>query len=420
VAKTRLLSNFLRAYMEFTRDTESPDAFHFWSCATVIGAATRRQVLFDMAFFRIYPNLFTFLVGPSGARKSVAAEIAMELGESIGIKKFADRITGAKLAEDLANTNYKRINPKTNEVTITSPMMIYASELGVFLGADAYKSGTISDLTDLYDCRPKWTKSTKMHGTNEVIAPYITMLAGTTPQTLKDVIPYNAIGQGFTSRVCFVWGPGRRKRVPVPEWGPGQDFMKKSLIEDLSHIAELEGKFRFSQEGRTTYDKYYMSRPEAEEEFEDERLRGYSSRKDIYLIKLGMILSLARNDSLILEKEDMDGAAEVLNWMDQGLPNVFAAIGRSAISEDVVRVLKQIEQATLKLGFATHSEILKRNYHQLNASEFAIVIETLRQSDAIEEILTRSPANKVMKVYKFISAEPLTRIVNTPKPAKEE
>src|SRR3990167_5225044 len=154
----RNLNNWLKAWMEFTRDTESPDAYHFWVGATLISSMTKRQVYVDMNFFRIYPNLYTILVGPSGARKSAAADLGMATAEAVGIKKFSDKITGAALIRDLSEASEKRVDEKKGEVELCSPIMIYASELGVFMGPDAYGSGVIADLTDLYGCPNKWEK----------------------------------------------------------------------------------------------------------------------------------------------------------------------------------------------------------------------------------------------------------------------
>ena len=52
----RQLGNWVRAYMEYTLDTESPDNYHFWTAITILGAITKRQVWLDMNMFKVYPN----------------------------------------------------------------------------------------------------------------------------------------------------------------------------------------------------------------------------------------------------------------------------------------------------------------------------------------------------------------------------
>src|SRR5258706_15425508 len=176
----RNLSNWLRAYMEFTRDTESPDAYHFWSAATIIGAASKRQVYLNLNYFQIYPNMYTIIVGPSGARKSAAVALVSKIAEKAAIRKFSDKVTAAALIKDLSEATEKHVIGTT--VELTSPVFIYSSELGVFMGPDAYGSGVISDLTDLYDCPGKWEKKTVARGAETIMGPFVSMLAATTPQ----------------------------------------------------------------------------------------------------------------------------------------------------------------------------------------------------------------------------------------------
>ena len=404
----RQLNNWLKAWMEFTRDTESPDAYHFWTGATLVSSMTKRQVYVDMNFFRVYPNLYTILVGPSGARKSAAADLGIAIAETVGIRKFSDKITGAALIRDLSEASEKRVDEKKGEVELCSPIMIYASELGVFMGPDAYGSGVIADLTDLYGCPNKWEKKTISRDSEMVVAPYVTMLAASTPQTLKDVIPTGAVGQGFTSRILFIWAGGRRKRVPIPNWGVEHEAIRRNLIHDLGEIGKVRGIFKFSPQGLNEYQRHYLNRPEPEDEFEDERLRGYSSRKDIHTLKLAQILSLSDGDSLVITEREILGAIDAIHWLDTGLANVFAGHGHTASSEDTVRVFRQVEAGTARLGWISRTELMKRNFSNLNAHEFAIVIQTLTESGAIAEDVTTIKGN-VEKVYKVLDRDFIKR-----------
>ena len=287
--------------------------------------------------------------------------------------------------------------------------MIYASELGVFMGPDAYGSGVIADLTDLYDCPNKWEKKTISRDSEMVVAPYVTMLAASTPQTLKDVIPTGAVGQGFTSRILFIWAGGRRKRVPIPNWGVEHERIKRELIHDLGEISKVRGIFKFSSQGLLEYQRNYLSRLEPEDEFEDERLRGYSSRKDIHTLKLAQIMSLSDGDSLTITEKEIEGAVDAIRWLDVGLPSVFSGHGGSANFDDVVRVFKQIESGTNKLGSINHAELLKRNYYALNAQDFGLVLQTLRESGAIEEMVSNE-RGKMEKKYKVLDKSFIKRV----------
>jgi len=401
----RNLDNWLRAYMEYTLDTESPSCYHYWTGCSLIAAITRRQICLNFNMFKIYPNIYVILVGPAGGRKSIATGIGMALAENAGIRKFSDKITAAALIKDLSNAIEKKISVTENggqEVEIVSPVMIYASELGVFLGHDAYGSGVIADLTDLYDCPTRWEKKTISREAETVQGPFINFLAASTTQTLKDVLPQGAVGQGFTSRILFVWGSGRRQRVPIPTWSTGHEMLQKNLVADLKHIGNLKGTFQFSDDGFKAYKKFYMEHPEPEEEYDDERLRGYGSRKDIHILKLAQIHSLADKDPLIITEVDIAKAIEAVVWLDEGLPNVFAGHGTATNSQDVIRVFRQIEAATARFGYVSYPELLKRNYSYCNAQEFASVLDTLMQSNAVTETIAKDPkTGKIAKIFRI-------------------
>jgi hypothetical protein len=422
MATGRNLRHWLKAYIEFTNETESPDCYHFWVGATLISAATKRQICINMNQFRIFPNLYVILVGPSGARKSIATGIGMGIAEKVGIRKFSDKITGAALIKDLSGATEKFVDQAKGEVQLCSPIMIYASELGVFLGSDAYGSGVIADLTDLYDCPSKWEKKTISRDAETVTQPFVSMLAASTPQTLKDTVPTGAVGQGFTSRIIFVWGGGRRKRVPIPPWGVEYEMLQTNLVADLKHISTLRGQFVFSDDGFKAYKDHYMAHPEPEEEYEDERFRGYASRKDIHTLKLAQIMSLAYKDELVLTAEDIKGAIDAIAWLDKGFPNIFEGHGKAANSGDVARVFRQIEIATKRFGFLPHSELVKRNYAHLNSQELAMVLQTLSDAKAVREGLTKSGRGGALeKSYQAIDPDFLAKMVSPmPRSMKDE
>lgn len=406
----RNLKNWLKAYMEFTAETESPASFHYWTGATIVSAALKRNVYLDMKQFKVYPNIYVILVGPSGARKSTATAIGMEIVRQVGIRKFSDKITGAALIRDLSKAQEKKITATNNggvtsgaEIEFVSPMLIYASELGVFLGHDAYGSGVITDLTDLYDCGPEWQKTTVSRGDEIVPGPYVTMLAASTPQTLKDTIPASAVGQGFTSRIFFVWGDKRRKRVPIPIWGAGQQMLKNNLIADLKQIMKVRGEFAFTPESLKMYTEFYDKALEPEEEYEDERLRNYASRKHIHALKIAQICSVAERDDLLITPNDWISAMDAIKWIDKGLGNVFAGHGAATNSQDVIRVFRQIEAATISRGYISYPELLKRNYSYLTLQDFASVINTLLEMHAVQEAVAHDPTTqKLGKLYRMI------------------
>src|SRR3990167_3036356 len=195
---------------------------------------------------------------------------------------------------------------------------------------------------------------------------------------------------------------------PIPNWGVEHEAIRRNLIHDLGEIGKVRGIFKFSPQGLNEYQRHYLNRPEPEDEFEDERLRGYSSRKDIHTLKLAQILSLSDGDSLVITEREILGAIDAIHWLDTGLANVFAGHGNTASSEDTVRVFRQVEAGTARLGWISRTELMKRNFSNLNAHEFAIVIQTLTESGAIAEEGTTIKGH-MEKVYKVLDRDFIKR-----------
>jgi hypothetical protein len=220
----------------------------------------------------------------------------------------------------------------------------------------------------------------------------------------------------------FIWGGGRRKRVPIPPWGTEYEMLRANLIKDLETISTVRGEFKFSKDGLAFYQKFYMEHPEPEDEFEDERLRGYASRRDTHMLKLAMILSLADKDELVLTEEDLRRSLEAIKWMEDGLPHVFAGHGASSNSQDTVRVWRQIETATKSMGYISHSELVRRNFANLSAVDLSRVLDTLKQGGAVDSLVTKDPrTSRYETLYKALDAQFIKAGIQIkPKHLKEE
>src|SRR4029077_7001818 len=89
------------------------------------------------------------------------------------------------------------LQESTDKETKISYGLILASELSVFLGADAIKSGMIPILTDLYDSKDNWEYKTRIRGRETIPHVTISMLGASTMDWIKTSIPIEAIGGGF-------------------------------------------------------------------------------------------------------------------------------------------------------------------------------------------------------------------------------
>src|SRR2546427_12238432 len=62
----REAGNWVAAYMEYTKESESPDAYHVWTALSSLASVARRNIWLDQGIYLLYPNLYVALVGPPG------------------------------------------------------------------------------------------------------------------------------------------------------------------------------------------------------------------------------------------------------------------------------------------------------------------------------------------------------------------
>ena len=90
---------FIDLYMHMIGRSEVPRRFHFWSAMSLLAAcvADRVWVKADIAT-KIYPNLYVFLVGPSGSGKEQAIKVVLKLvaEQQSKVNPYAGKMTGPK------------------------------------------------------------------------------------------------------------------------------------------------------------------------------------------------------------------------------------------------------------------------------------------------------------------------------------
>lgn len=313
----------------------------------------------------IYPNQYIVLVGPSGrARKGEPLNIARTFMEDLGLPIASQSITREQLIRVMANNQTSFMNK--SRFVIQSPVNIIANELTVFTGQNNIK--LLGDLTDMYDSQDKWSYETK-HG--EVNKDYITgvfvnILASTAPDWIPSILPQEAVGGGWTSRVVFVVETKKGKIIGDPEINPVDKKLEDALKRDLQEIHKLIGEFQFTPDARQAYVEWYENaEQQADQGFlpvADAKFEGYASRRATHIKKLGMCLSASRGSDLLINKEDFQRSLKLLEVTEKKMSNAFKGMGRSDLADITEKVLSFIRMR----GTVRRSVVLKVLYGDLD------------------------------------------------------
>jgi len=371
MADRLLPGSWIKAYLAYTAESESPEDYHLWTAVSVISGALKRNVFFDMGYFLLYPNMYIVLVGPPGrCKKSTAMRIGRDILKGVPDTKFtADSTTREKLIINLTQAH------KDGK----SPMTAHSTEFATMLTSSGMDM--VVFLTDIFDCPPSWEHDTKSGGKNTIKGPFLTLLGATTPDWISRAMPLDTIGVGLTSRIIFVHQDTPREADAIPRLTDAQRKLQELLISDLIAISTLSGQYVLSEEAYPQYNAWYKARIENPNPSGDPRLAGYYERKPMHLLKLAIIVAASKHDSLIISLEDMNEAMDMLEKIEARMPRVFAGVGRNTLHADKEAILESIMASPTGM---TMGELLAKFNYSVRKDELIEIIDTLMIIGAVK------------------------------------
>lgn len=356
----RNFPDWIAAYLDYTKFSEAPTKFHFWTAVSVIAGALRRRVWIDQGYFQWIPNFYIVFVSPPGiVSKSTTADIGMSLLRAVpGVKFGPNSLTWQSLTKNLGEST-EGIEMPDGEIYPMSAITIVAGELGSLLNFEDREM--IDVFVDLWDGRKGlWHRQTKMSGEDKIQNPFVNIIGCTTPAWVKRNFDRYLLGGGFTSRTIFVYGSEKRQLEAYPgdriaNLGPDFEATKLKLIQDLEQIAQMLGNFSLTpaakEWGRAWYAKHYDRYKSTDPN--DEGMTSFLARKQTQMHKLGMVLSAAKRSNMLIDEKDLEFADKILDSVEHDLPEVFGRIAERDEVQDAVAIVqilavrKRVERSAL-------------------------------------------------------------------------
>jgi len=392
----RQLDDWLTAYLQYTDRSEPPLSYHTWVGISMIGAALQRRVYLRWGFDTIFPNMYVVLVGPSGkCRKGTAMNIGKDILKDVGIAMTSESVTREALIRAMRRSMDSFMDPDTGALTYHCSLLAMSDELSVFLGQNDLKF--LADLTDWFDAHKEWTYETKGQGTDNLQNVCFSLLGATAPDWITSILPEEAIGGGFTSRIIFIVEHQKGKIVPNPTLTEEEQQLRESLLADLEHIATLAGEMLFSPEAAEWYEAWYEEQErntlEGHPPITDPTFAGYCERRSTHLRKLAMVLSISRSDERTVEVRDFEKALTLLQHAEEKMPEAFTGLGKSPYSELTDKIMKYIKNS----GETRRTTTMFAFYRDVDPQVMKIVEDTLEQMGVVKIILDGGD-----KIYKWI------------------
>lgn len=334
---------WLDTYLRFTKCSEAPEVYHYWVALTIISAVLKRRVYKDRGHFETFPNLYTFLVGPSGTRKSAAIKIGGSLLEGkrgrAGAQDPPHLVKSFRTPELFISELATYCNQNQPAET---PFLIMADEAASFFRRAKYAVDMIPILIKFYDCETD-DSGTIARSIEEVKDPYGTMLCGVIPEILVDIMPRESAAGGFASRIIWVYSEDTSRCEPHPELSA--DFMPElhdKLVHDLNEMSKLSGEMRLTKSAYSWFTRWYGGIRREVADTIDMRYMGYMNRKGETVYKLAMLLCIAESDSLLIREKHFIKARLVFETLEPDLPKVYKGTSGRSFQLDARDIVMRI------------------------------------------------------------------------------
>lgn len=329
--------SWLDLLVSSTNELESPKRFFWWSGAACISAIVKKAVWLDKFSYKLYPNIYVLLVSAkSGLRKGLPVDYA---------KSIVERVNNTRIISG-RNSVQGVIKDLSQQLTVTKPgepTMIYsdaqaflcAPELDSFMVKDEQGLSILTDLYNTHEHNKEWKNSLKSSPVESLKNPCITFLAASNEALLEGLIKDKDIEGGFVARTIIVHESIKRMSNSLM-FRPQNLVSRDDLAEGLKRLNQAKGPFEIPHEVRVSYDTWYKSL----DEFQADDKTGTMERIGDHVLKVAMLISLAKSNDLIINMETLEESIDVCQASVVGTRKTTMGVGRAESADAAGRVLK--------------------------------------------------------------------------------
>lgn len=331
--------NFGEGYVTALEETtEASPLYHHAALLTVVGAAIGRRLYVEYGH-RLYPNLYTCLIGDAGeSRKSTSIGLALRL-----IAELAGR----------AQPGY--LNPPVDTVPTMRGLSTVEGLLQHLQGSQGkalvvleelaslmmkakkqdFSAALLPKLAELYDNPDKvgvYTRKAPL----VVDRPFVAILAATTPAWLEAVMDSGDVLSGLASRFMFIVGKPSGD-ISFPET-PHLGEIQEKLMKRLGRLGEAQ-EMKLDGDCVEMWDAWYKEWRGGQKE-KDETARALAVRIPETVLKVAMIMQFLDAGTDLLEWESLQSAIQFVENVQESLKDVRPLL--SGLDE---KVLRKVEMA---------------------------------------------------------------------------
>ena len=362
----RRLSSWIESFIADTEYLGVPVIFRRWAAIGVISAAMEQHV-WIAGRKRNYPNLYIFLAGEPGTGKSLAIKEVVKYYTQIQEHIICPTsVSFAAMVDHMVRSKRSIPDYENKGMVEYNYTWIAADELGTFMSK--YEKEMADGLSHFYNPAPYGHERRGGEIRHKMPRASVSMLCGSTPSNMAMTIPEQAWGQGFTSRVIFVFSA--EKQIINDFADPDADEeLNQDLVSDIQKIAANRGPYTVTEDFSAAIMEWRLMGELPQPTHP--KLIHYAARRKENLYRLARVSALDQSDEPVISKGDFLRAKGWLEEAESRMPDIFKAAGGMHADEQASQeVLHYIIQETAAKRYASHGmcmQIAKRFLPLLSA-----------------------------------------------------
>lgn len=372
---------FLDYYLAYCGDSEVPRRWHMWACLSLIAAAVADRVGIDIGGSKwLAPNLYVFLVGPSGSGKEMAISKATSLAKDIPAFNISSGEITTRGLFNLLGTKDQYENFTKNKAWLVM------EELAQCISLRDEGRRLLKNFTKMYgrDPLPLDNRTGKY---KHVTIPdlCLNIIAGTTKNWLFDTISAADIHSGAFARIVSIVD-ARDYEHPRPRiQRPGNYY---ELVHYLKQAAEwytvLKAEARVHPEVYEWHEQWYCGKTQPD----DELLIPHYNRRDELLHKVAAVLGLAKIDfdsyspgePVWLRLEHFIQADYLIQDAQKDLPMLLNQCGQGVTIQFTDMVARYIQRHRVM----AHRDLLQKvSPRGVTAQQLRMIVDHLQQEERV-------------------------------------
>ena len=322
----RKCDNWLKSWLEYSGSWESPERFRLWSGIAAISAVAQRKLWTLVKGQYLFCNTYILLIGSPGSGKGNAMKYLAQWLKEFKDDDFSMAPDGLTKRAFYMELEAARLLPGGDATLEQHALTAFVEELGVFLHPG--DTDFVYALCHVYDCPKKFEYKTASSGENFANNACFSMLSACTPKALKDIYSEDAMELGISARTIIVFADDK---VEVNIFGKAEkhDRLEKDLRYDLHRMLERTGEYQFDEEAADLLVAW--SKTDFAPKPKDPRFEHYNSRRFVQIVKLCMIVALAKRDDPIILEEDFRDAQTFLLECERFMPQAIKTLGANPL-----------------------------------------------------------------------------------------